>query len=157
MPNVLILRGFGGILLAKGMDNLANKIRKLNNIDNCYIDEYFNWLYWSETVKNSKEQFVLIGHSFGANAILKLIRLLHYKNFEKCFLFDCSPYTSFLINQIGSGTVPENIKEVFNFYQHDDLLVQGATLTRNNGSVENIHNMKYAANHIGIEIGRAHV
>ena len=151
MKKVIIFRGFSGALFSTGMDRLGEKIELACPDVEVTVDGYESWLKHFAQIYDSKDECILIGHSFGALACFKILNMAKYKKFPLVCSFDYSPYYSGLVGHMPDGIVPDNAVNAINFYQQVDPLVRGVKMEREDGSETNIENIIADMAHVEID------
>jgi hypothetical protein len=110
--NVYLLRGWIGIFSA-GIDNLTDKINAKGVRAHQYQDD--QWSSLAETIgqkyKGVKdpEPLILVGHSYGADDVVRIARDLKKDNIAVDLLITLDPVTP--------PAVPENVRVCWNLYQ----------------------------------------
>lgn len=107
---VYLLRGFANVL-SLGLDDLGAKLNKrgVNAIVDSYTNEYAIEQAIVTRYKEGKAlPIILIGHSFGADATLRLSARLADQNIPVALIIDFDSVTKL--------PVPANVRRVINFY-----------------------------------------
>jgi len=150
--NVLGLRGLAGNFYSTGIDVFALKAGKIPGVDYTPVAGYESWKVWRTAISSFKDRTVLVPHSFGVLAAIRIAEELPHIDFPLMIAFDASPYCSWRIGKCGPGPVPNNIKRVVNFYQRNSFLIKGQPLYRADGTALGIINFRVNdSDHGGIE------
>lgn len=117
--NVYLLRGWIGIFSA-GIDELGAKLSAAGVRATVYQEDQWRALaaqikrrYAAESAAE-REPIVLIGHSYGADSVLRIANLLQERNIPVDLIITLDPVTP--------PTVPPNVKRVYNLYQSNGML-----------------------------------
>lgn len=117
--NVYLLRGWIGIFSA-GIDELGAKLSASGVRATVYQEDQWRALaaqikrkYAAESAAE-REPIVLIGHSYGADSVLRIANLLHERNIPVDLVITLDPVTP--------PPVPPNVKRVYNLYQSNGML-----------------------------------
>jgi pimeloyl-ACP methyl ester carboxylesterase len=143
---VYLVRGLVGVF-STGMDELSVKIRQQG-----IAAEVFQGAQRSDLAKTiasryaehpDHEPLVLIGHSYGADDVLRIARELEAQKITVDVLVTCDPVTP--------PPVPGNIKRLYNYYKSNgkwDTLpwLRGIPLHIDNGSPVQLSNFDLADN-----------
>lgn len=149
--NVLLLRGLAGNYYSTGLDGLALKLKHVPGVDYVATSGYGSWKVWAAQLSHWRDPTILVGHSFGANAMLRIARDYPNIKFPLLISFDTSGHCSFIVGQCGPGYVPANVSRVQNFYQTNGWLIRGQPLYRKDNTSTNIINTRVEASHTDIE------
>lgn len=127
--NVYLLRGWIGIF-STGIDNLTEQLNKNGVRAHVYQDD--QWRSLANTIKKNyrdgkHEPLVLVGHSYGADDVVRIARRLNDQNIRVDLLVTLDPVTP--------PAVPKNVKLCVNLYQSNgvaDVLpfLRGVPLSR---------------------------
>ena len=110
--NAYLLRGFIGVF-SEGVDNLGREIDRSGVRAHVYQDD--QWAALARTIareyqgKRDAEPLVLIGHSYGADDVIRIARELDKANVPVALLVTLDPVTP--------PPVPKNVREALNIYQ----------------------------------------
>jgi hypothetical protein len=149
--NVILMRGLAGAIYSRGMDALGAKLAKLPNVDYITVEEYGSWRTIRDRIPKFKDPTVIGGHSFGANAAVRVGRELDGKvNIPLLVSVDPSQYWSWKLLSSGPGAVSMNVKHVLNQYQTGGFIGR-QTLWRESGSNYQIKNLAVEDSHTGID------
>lgn len=114
--NAYLLRGWIGIF-STGIDHLTEKVNEAGVRAHVFQDDQWRTLgntiaqkYRNETVH---EPIVLIGHSYGADDVIRIARMLHKEEIEVELLVTLDPVTP--------PKVPGNVKKAVNLYQSNGV------------------------------------
>jgi hypothetical protein len=110
--NAYLLRGFIGIF-SEGVDNLGREIDRSGVRAHVYQDD--QWAALARTIvreyqgRRDAEPLVLIGHSYGADDVIRIARELDKANVPVDLLVTLDPVTP--------PPVPKNVRQALNIYQ----------------------------------------
>jgi pimeloyl-ACP methyl ester carboxylesterase len=110
--NAYLLRGFIGVF-STGIDDIGGRINKTGVRANVYQDD--QWTTLAATIRKryasepNHEPIVLIGHSYGADDVVRIARELSRDNITVDLLVTLDPVTP--------PTIPSNVKRCVNIYQ----------------------------------------
>src|SRR4051794_11834407 len=113
--NTYLLRGFVGIF-STGMDNLADKINQSGVQARVFQDE--QWRSLADQIAqqykgHEAEPLILIGHSYGADDVIRIARKLDEQNIPVDLLVPVDPVTP--------PEVPKNVKLCVDLYQSNGV------------------------------------
>ncbi|MBC8105071.1 MAG: hypothetical protein H7Z14_00650 [Anaerolineae bacterium] len=114
--NAYLLRGFIGIF-STGIDNLGGEIKKSGV--NAMVFQDDQWSSLAGTIRKkyssapNSEPLVLIGHSYGADDVVRIARELKRDNITVDLLVTLDPVTP--------PTIPSNVKRCINIYQSNGV------------------------------------
>lgn len=114
--NAYLLRGFIGIF-STGIDNLGKEIK--NSGVNAVVFQDDQWSSLAGTIRKkysgapNSEPLVLIGHSYGADDVVRIARELKRDNISVDLLVTLDPVTP--------PTIPSNVKRCINIYQSNGM------------------------------------
>jgi pimeloyl-ACP methyl ester carboxylesterase len=114
--NVYLLRGFIGIF-STGIDQLGEQINQQGVHAMVFQDD--QWSSLAKTIKQNyanhpiAEPIILIGHSYGADDVLRIARKLDDANIKIALLITLDPVTP--------PKVPKNISFCYNLYQSNGV------------------------------------
>lgn len=114
--NAYLLRGWLGIF-STGMDNLGNEIN--HSGVNAMVFQDDQWSSLAATIRKkyanapNSEPLVLIGHSLGADDVLRIARELQRDDITVDLLVTLDPVTP--------PTIPSNVKRCINLYQSNGV------------------------------------
>jgi hypothetical protein len=114
--NVYLLRGWIGIF-STGIDRLGEKVNASGVKGEVFQDD--QWRALAETIAEKyagvaeAEPLVLVGHSYGADDVVGIARVLDEKNIPVDLLVTLDPTTP--------PAVPKNVKRAYNLYQPNTL------------------------------------
>jgi hypothetical protein len=139
--NVYLLRGWIGIF-STGIDRLGEKVNASGVKGEVFQDDQWRELAntIAEKYKAAKdpEPLVLVGHSYGADDIVGIARVLDEKNVPVDLLVTLDPTTP--------PAVPKNVRRAYNLYQPSGLdslpFLRGIPLTAEadfKGKLENVN------------------
>lgn len=149
--NVILMRGLAGNIYSRGMDALGSKLAKLKNVDYITVEDYKSWRSIRDRISKFKDPTVIGGHSFGANAAVRIGRELDGRvNIPLLVSVDPSPYWSWSLLSSGSGAVSMNVQQVLNQYQTSGLIGR-QKLWRESGSNDRIKNIAVESSHTEID------
>jgi len=118
--NVYLLRGFIGIF-STGIDHLGEEINTSGVRAEVYQDDQWGRLadaiaarYASQTNAPARQPLVLIGHSYGADDVVRIARKLQASHVTVDLLVTIDPTTP--------PTVPTNVLHTVNLYRPNGLL-----------------------------------
>lgn len=140
--NVYLLRGWIGIFSA-GIDQLGQKIDHAGVRATVYQEA--QWRALAERIADTyaavpaskREPLVLIGHSYGADGVLRIARRLQERGVEVDLLVTLDPVTP--------PKVPANVKLTYNLFQSNPLtdplpFLRGIPLTPDDGNTRPVIN-----------------
>lgn len=110
--NVYLLRGFIGVF-STGIDSLTRQINEAGIRANVYQDD--QWLALARRIRqqyanaSDPEPLVLVGHSYGADDVIRIARELSKSNIKVDLLVTLDPVTP--------PPVPSNVRHCINLYQ----------------------------------------
>jgi pimeloyl-ACP methyl ester carboxylesterase len=114
--NVYLLRGFIGIF-STGIDHLGDEINRSGVRASVFQDDQWSRLAETITAKYANhrvaEPLVLVGHSYGADDVLRIARKLDEANIKVDLLITLDPVTP--------PKVPKNIGYCYNLYQSNGV------------------------------------
>lgn len=153
--NVILFRGYMGEIYSRGMDTLGDRLKKVEGVDYVHVGPYTAVDITTNYIKAYKDPTILVGHSFGASAAVKVAWELD-KDIPAMFLFDPSQYDWMRPEFYGvqTRTIPMNVKSCTNFYQTSWLpfAIGDQRVQRESGSTYKIKNLKVEPNmHISID------
>jgi hypothetical protein len=158
--NAYLLRGWIG-LFSHGIDNLTDQINEQGVRAHVYQDDQYRTLGDTLVAKykgvKNPEPLCLIGHSYGADDVVRVARQLDEAGITVDLLVTMDPVTP--------PELPKNVKLCYNFYQPSmwdaTPVLRGIALTQEAGSTGMLHNLNIRAerkdlleantNHINIE------
>lgn len=114
--NVYLLRGWIGIF-STGIDNLTEKVNEAGVRAHVYQDD--QWKSLGNTIVQkyrnevTHEPIVLVGHSYGADDVIRIARILQRENIEVELLVTLDPVTP--------PKVPGNVKTAVNLYRSNGV------------------------------------
>jgi len=114
--NAYLLRGFIGIF-STGIDNLGGEIKRSGV--NAMVFQDDQWSSLAGTIRKKyanapqSEPLVLIGHSYGADDVVRIARELKRDNITVDLLVTLDPVTP--------PTIPSNVKRCINIYQSNGV------------------------------------
>jgi len=114
--NVYLLRGWIGVF-SHGIDQLTEKLEASGVRARQYQDD--QWGSLAATInkqyagKANVEPLVLIGHSYGADDVVRIARRLEEQNIQVDLLITLDPVTP--------PSVPKNVKNAYNLYQSNGM------------------------------------
>ncbi len=114
--NAYLLRGFIGVFSA-GVDRLTQQINETGIRAHVYQDD--QWAALARTIrreyegKSDAEPLVLIGHSYGADDVIRIARELDEANVRVDLLVTLDPVTP--------PPVPKNVRHAVNIYQSNGV------------------------------------
>jgi pimeloyl-ACP methyl ester carboxylesterase len=138
--NVYLLRGFIGIF-STGIDDLGKKINGNGMRAVVYQDD--QWSRLADTIAEKyrahpdHEPIALVGHSYGADDVVRIARKLDAANIPVDLLVTLDPVTP--------PSVPRNVKTCLNLYQSNGVMdnlpwLRGIPLSREEGSLSVVIN-----------------
>ncbi|HRK32406.1 MAG TPA: hypothetical protein PLD59_15180 [Tepidisphaeraceae bacterium] len=110
--NAYLLRGFIGVF-SEGIDTLTAKLNEAGVRAHVYQDS--QWASLAQTIREryraekNHEPIILIGHSYGADDVIRIARRLNEDKIEVALLITLDPVTP--------PKVPGNVKMCVNLYQ----------------------------------------
>jgi len=113
--NVYLLRGWIGVF-STGIDNLTRKLNDSGIRANVYQDDQWRSLANSIREKyrgKSAEPLILVGHSYGADDVVRISRELSKDNIKVDLLMTLDPVTP--------PNVPANVAKCVNLYQSNGI------------------------------------
>ena len=139
--NAYLLRGWIGIF-SEGMNHLGEELNTAGVRANVYQDD--QWENLAERIQARyrrsavHEPLVLIGHSFGADDVLRMSRKLDEAGISVDLVVTLDP--------VLPPNVPANVRRCFNLYQSDALwdklpMFHGIALSRAAGSMGQLANL----------------
>ena len=147
--NVVLMRGLLGWYYSRGMDELGSKLAKLENVDYVTVEDYYRWRNIRKRLNAWMQPTVLIGHSFGANAAVKIANKLR-KDTPLVVTVDPSQFFSVTLLSSGVEKPSNKIKKLLNFYQTRSTI---GSVEIAGDQVENIEVKD--ANHVSIDDKRS--
>jgi len=114
--NVYLLRGWIGVF-SHGIDQLTDKLEVAGVRARQYQDD--QWSALANTIvkeyegKKNAEPLILIGHSYGADDVVRIARRLDEKNIPVDLLITLDPVTP--------PAVPKNVRFAYDLYQSNGL------------------------------------
>jgi len=138
---VLLLRGWIGIF-STGMDSLGTKVNEAGMQGEVYQTD--QWASMATTLRATykeldvHEPLVLVGHSYGADDVIRIARELNKDNIQIDLLITLDPVTPPL--------VPGNVKHAYNLYQSNGAFdslpwLRGIPLEKEPGSTGRVDNL----------------
>ncbi len=116
--NAYLFRGFIGVF-STGMNSLGEELNQQGVTAHVYQSD--QWSSVADTIEtayrnknSSREPIVLVGHSYGADNIVRIAQKLKDKNVDIDLLVTLDPVTP--------PKVPANVKQVVNLYQSNGAL-----------------------------------
>lgn len=144
--NVVLLRGLLGNVYSRGMDSLGAKLAKLSGVDYVTVEDYTSWRSVRDRIAKWKDPTVLIGHSYGSNAVTKIAAALSPKvKIPLIVSVDPSQWFSVWLMQFGPSRIGENVALAINYYQ------QGFPIGNVKLSGSNVRNIPVNTTHIQID------
>lgn len=125
--NVILSYGYGGKKWSGGMDLLRHKLAKLDGVDYTSVMEYGAWKALVEQLRSFRDPTVLIGHSYGATAMLGAARHSGVQ-IPLLVTVDPSQWIGFLIPaswsllSAGGNVLPGNVFRGHNFYTQGGII-----------------------------------
>lgn len=136
--DVYLLRGFGDIF-SKGLDEIGNKLNR-SGIDAKVIG-HGQWQAALKTIVANRKRYgkrpvVLIGHSLGANAAIRIARGLKRENIRVSYMVTFAA--------TDPSPVPSNVRKATNYYFAKDGW--GEPLKRGHGFRGRLRNIDFSKN-----------
>jgi hypothetical protein len=110
--NVYLVRGFIGVF-STGIDTLCEELEKQGVTAHVFQDD--QWSSLASTIRShyagatNAEPLVLVGHSYGADDVIRISRELNRDNITVDLLVTFDP--------VVPRTIPPNVRKCLNFYQ----------------------------------------
>lgn len=139
--NVLLLRGWIGIF-STGIDSLGEKVNKAGMHGEVFQTDQWSTLASTIRAKYKEldvhEPIVLVGHSYGADDVIRIARELSKDDIKVDLLVTLDPVTP--------PRVPVNVKHAYNLYQSNGALdslpwLRGIPLEKEPGSTGRVDNL----------------
>jgi hypothetical protein len=158
--NVYLVRGFIG-LFSFGIDRLTVKVNEAGIRAHVFQEDQYGRLgkQIAATYKSAKdpEPLILIGHSLGADAALKIARVLEKEGVTVDAVFSLDPTRP--------PKVPKNVKICYNFYQPSVFdatgILRGIALQQDAGATGKLYNynirkerrdlLEWDTNHVNVD------
>lgn len=151
--NAILLGGLGGEYYSAGLNPLARDLGKVPGVDYVVVGSYRDWRQQVQMIGRFRDPNVLIGHSYGATAVLGIARALSgKKRFPLIVTLDPSQWWRWAWTLWGSGgnNVVGSVEQVLNFYQTGGVIGR-QLLYRDDGGANGIHNILVESSHTEID------
>ena len=134
--DVFLLRGFGNVF-SRGLDQLGQKLKKKGVA--AEVHHHSNWRTLTKRIVKNRKKFgrrpvVLIGHSLGANAILRMAGELKKKKIKVSYMATFAATDPI--------PVPSNVRKLTNYYFKTDGW--GEPVAKGKGFRGNLKNIDFS-------------